>query len=245
MRILTFARRRPFHCAAIVFLLSVALIPVAVGLYLAASPNVGGWSGGWQGIPGAVPGRGGSGAISANDRKVIQTDAGPRMHDPSFSPTGSLLGTVDWLLSYRNLSGWPRPTRTVWTLSVTSIRPAPAGPLAENQPAWNGLVAEALTHYSWPPFSHPPLPEARRFRESPTVTSEDYWAFILNARDRLWHAPRWLAGSLSAAAAIGLAPGIALWAFRRRVRPGHCTSCGYDCTGIAGVCPECGAAIAA
>jgi hypothetical protein len=243
MRILTFARRRPLLSAVLIVIASILLFPAAAGVYLALHPNVGGWTPGWQGRPNSSPPLGGGGSYSAANRTFVMTESGPRLRDLKGQPPGIPLGTVDFLLSYRRDGGFPRPTTVTWALSVNSIRPAPAGPLAGDRHAWEQTVAEALAHTSW--TFHPPIPAAGRFRQSSTVTTHDPWAFVLNVRDRLWHAPRWFAVGLLTGMLVGAAAGIGVWMLRRRAGPAACPQCGYDCTGISRVCPECGAPITA
>ncbi|QKK09755.1 MAG: hypothetical protein HND58_17355 [Planctomycetota bacterium] len=53
------------------------------------------------------------------------------------------------------------------------------------------------------------------------------------------YVPIWMAAAVSGALLVG-----AYWNNRRHARSsvGHCPTCGYDLTGIDGVCPECGGA---
>lgn len=214
----------------VVFVVSAIVLLGSVGSYLAMHPFVGGWRG-------VMP------AMSMNVTntrttwtELIRTPEGARFRGSTPPAPETVLGTVGSSVSRAEV-GWPRTVKYVWTVALNSVDSA-TGPPASDERAWRVLVAEAYQGSGIPIYASMPAALARGEAHG---VEWDAAAFLLNVRDRLWHAPLVSGACVGAAAVLGAGAGLVAW--WRRKNPGACGKCGYDLAGLGGgVCPECGTA---
>ena len=126
------------------------------------------------------------------------------------------LSVTAWMLSLLLFVGW---TDTFGSSHFRLHR----GNLVGGRSDLGGLMPPAGWTFLW-------SPDAPRWR-LPGVGLPRF-----QGRSLLWHAvvPLWIPAVVSAS--ILSVP----WTWKRRSHIGHCPTCGYDLTGIDGVCPECG-----
>jgi hypothetical protein len=228
------ALRRPWIGATAALVIALLISAAAAGGYLAAHPSLPVWSGARPGTPISVLGTSGYDieVLRAGDQYWLNVPARTRQVGPA-TPLGKAAFTV-----FKSETGWPRGTSIDWRITLTNVVPGPGAPPPSDEQAWRRAIAEALVRTV--PEMYPDLPGSIRAGDD-RGTSLHPRAFVLNAAERLWHAPTWLGLCIGLAAAVALAVGIYLHG-HPRLAPGACRACGYDMTGLStAICPECGA----